>query len=201
MRFLRDLETIVAVREEESPETKRCIRSRVRQRLQSHEATRKLWERWSLPVYFQLRHSEITGAVDEAIKSMSGTGSLTASMDVEPVVAAGGVVEGKPSNGNGAANGVNGAGKEGVGGGGAGASISTSTSSLILDVALEEDKADPLEIPGLQRVRLALAACWVESVTLRPLLHRFLKLTLQILARLDGWVGTVVASADSSGTS
>ncbi len=105
--------------------------------------TADFWKRWNLPVYFQLRFSDITAAFDECLHS--GPTPVVESANKMP----------------------------GTGGG------------LL--------RSDVYKVRATAALVAALRRCWSEDVFLPALTHRFVRLSLQLLARYVTWVRSGLA--------
>lgn len=114
-----------------------------RARLRESKSSREFWKRWNLPVYFQLRFSDITSSFDECLRA-----------GPKPVSSS-------PENAQGA------------------------TAGLL--------RSDVYKVRATVALVAALRRCWAEDVFLPALTHRFVRLSLQLLARYVTWVRSGLA--------
>lgn len=146
------------------------VREQVRARLYTHESTQDLWKKWNLPVYFQLRCSEITSAVDEAMRAPLSSHEFTlldASTHSDPLTSEAPHIV--PS------------------------SSTSSTSSQPVGV-----DGRPLETESVHAFHIALAMCWRQDVYIHSLASRFYQLTLQILHRIRAYSDLIQISGPST---
>jgi conserved oligomeric Golgi complex subunit 2 len=136
-----------------------------RNTLRQSSATKDLWRHWNLPVYFQLRFQEITSAYDRSLR-----------LGPVPVDSSDTGTESLTAPGSNSANNVRALSRVDF----------VSTGFQLLRSDMYQVKATVAMIDALRR-------CWSDDVYLKPLSHRFLRLSFQLLARYVTWVRTGLA--------
>mmetsp|Transcript_13067 Transcript_13067/g.40251 ORF Transcript_13067/g.40251 Transcript_13067/m.40251 type:complete len:712 (+) Transcript_13067:87-2222(+) len=128
---------------------KSCSTDEKLDRLHASSSSSDFWRRWSLPIYFQLRFQEITGALENALQE-------------KPTLSPRGERVESDSNAN-------------------------SRTFRLLSSEIYQLEPTRALVKGLRR-------CWEDEVYLKPLTHRLLKLSLQLLSRYVTWIKTGLQS-------
>jgi len=139
-----------------------AVRAAVRRRLEAHPATTDLWRRWNLPVYFQLRASQLMALADDALKTAASHGCAKGTLLALPAA----------------------------------------SEAVAPEAAVPPSEAGPapctaaaagLELALFGSFHEALASCWrAETMWVRPLSHKFLRLSLQLVGRLALWLNALL---------
>jgi conserved oligomeric Golgi complex subunit 2 len=132
--------------------------------LRQSPATRELWRHWNLPVYFQLRFQEITSTYDNCLR-MGPVAVDEADTEI-----------GTPNSSGDVAG-----------------SSNYGSSKFGISRGCQHLRSDMYQVKATVAMIEALRRCWSDNVYLRPLSHRFLRLSFQLLARYVTWVRTGLA--------
>ncbi|KAA8494385.1 Conserved oligomeric Golgi complex subunit 2 [Porphyridium purpureum] len=153
-------------------------------RLHDSATSKDFWKRWNLAVYFQLRFQQITvdfvATLEQEKKSAiqeAPAGSAAASGTSHSKTSGSPAGSTSQKSANGSANSKD----LSIARATSGSSLASSTQYLLL-------RADMYHLPATHALLHALRLCWDDHIFLPALAGRFLRLSLQCIARYKSWV-------------